>query len=75
MNVILSILIFIVVSLILIKLFFYLGKMYGYMMIMFILFVVLPVGYFIKRFYLDNQDIDYMVYYQNDIDVNEIEEC
>jgi hypothetical protein len=60
---------------ILIKFFFYLGKFYGYMMIMFILFVVLPVVFFIKKFYLDNNDIDYMVYYQNDIDVNEIEEC
>jgi hypothetical protein len=75
MNTILGIIIFIVISLILIKLFFYIGKLYGYMMIMFLLFVVIPVWYFIKRFYLENDDIDYMVYYQNDIDVNEIQEC
>ncbi len=75
MNSIISIFIFILISVILIKLFFYIGKMYGYMMTLFLVFVVIPVWYFIKTFYLDNQDIDYMVYYQNEIDVNEIEYC
>ncbi len=75
MNSIISIFIFIFISVILIKLFFYIGKMYGYMMTLFLVFVVIPVWYFIKTFYLDNQDIDYMVYYQNEIDVNEIEYC
>ena len=68
------IILFILVSLILIRLFFFIGKLYGYMMILFILFVVIPVGYFIKKYYIDvENNMDYMVYYQNDIDVNDIE--
>ncbi len=74
MNIFFFVILFLLVSLILIRLFFFIGKIYGYMMILFILFVVLPVGYFIKKYYIDvENNMDYMVYYQNDIDVNDIE--
>ena len=57
-------LVFIIISIILIRLFFYIGKLYGYLMIM--LFLVIPVSYIIKRYFLENNNLDYMVYYQQD---------
>ena len=57
-------LVFIIISIILIRLFFYIGNLYGYLMIM--LFVVIPVSYIIKIYFLENNNLDYMVYYQQD---------
>lgn len=71
MNNIENIIIFIILSLILIRLCFYIGKLYGYLMIIIILFFVLPSVYIINRYFINNTDLDYMVYYQQDYDNNE----
>ena len=60
-----NILIFIIVSIILIRLFFYIGNLYGYLMITLILLLI-PVVYIIKKYFLENNELDYMVYYQQD---------
>jgi hypothetical protein len=70
-----NIILFLLISVILVRLFFYIGRMYGYLMILFLIFVVLPVWYFIKKFYLDDSNYDYMIYQQmnNNYDLNELD--
>ncbi len=64
MNQLVPYLIFIVVSLLFIRLFFCIGKWYGYLMVAFITFVVIPVIYVIKRYLMENEDLDFMLYAQ-----------
>ncbi len=70
-----NIIVFVFISMILIYLCFYTSKWYGYLMtflVIIILMGVLPVAYIIKKYYYDKFALDYMVYYQQEDSVNDI---
>jgi hypothetical protein len=70
-----NIIIFLFISMILIRVCFYVGKWYGYLMTSLVIIIVMgviPIGYIIKKYYYDKFALDYMVYYQQGNSVNDI---